>query len=784
MYSFQALEFTKICDLISGECHSDLGKLLVLELQPMTEIKDILYKQGIISELQELLLEGINPSLNDLQPLQELFAEFRGQTFDFEEFRMIYETTIIANGLFERKEEFSSRKKFYELVCKLRSFPFILTKFVQIFDSEGEVLDSASPALKQIRKQQRSMREDIIKTLNRKIQDSSFEKFIQEKIITQRDNRYVIPVKESNVAFIPGVVQGRSSSRSSVYMEPQEVVGMNNQLNLLQDEEKREIFRIMKEFTADILPFQSDLIQNTQVLQKVDFYFACGRFSNQMKARQPHIINEPRIHLREARHPLLIARLKNMNAVIPFEMELGKDFKVLVLSGPNTGGKTVTLKSVGLLTMMALAGLPIPAQEDSEIGIFHHIFADIGDDQSLENALSTFSSHVMKIKDMLENADAQSLVLIDEIGAATDPEQGSALGQAILENLLDRKIIGVITTHYTALKVFAEQHTDCTNAAMQFDPNRHVPTYHFQLGLPGDSFAIEVASSLGLDEKLIERAKHLAGSQNVEFTELLKKMVEQKKELSRIEYKHQLQMKLLEGKVSEYEKKLSGIDQEQKEIRKRSLSEAKDYILSLQRDLNREMDEMRSLEKDERKQKTDELIHRNLDSMKEITKEQNELTPDRKVKIKQLIEGQRVLLEDFDAIVTVIKIDKDDVIVDMNGIRFKTKKDRLYKSDTKQDKPETLIRMTSKPMRVETKSATFELKILGNTFDEALPKIDEFIDSALNAGLHKLRIVHGKGTGALRTKVRSYLKRHKHVMDINTPPSEAGGDGVTVVTIG
>jgi DNA mismatch repair protein MutS2 len=784
MYSYQALEFTKICDLISVECHSDMGKMLALELQPLLVKKDILYKLGIISELQELLIEGINPSLEDLRPLGDVFLEFRGQTFDFEEFRIIYETTKIANGLFERKEEFSNRKKFFELISSLKSFPFIITKFVQIFDAEGEVQDSASPALKQIRKQQRFLRDDIIKTLNRKLQDSQFEKFIQEKIITQRDNRYVIPVKESNVAFVPGIVQGHSSSRSSVYMEPQEVVGMNNQLNLLFDEEKREIFRIMKEFTADILPFEDDLINNTRILQKVDFYFACGRFSNQMKAKEPHIIEEPRIHLLEARHPLLISRLKNFNEVIPFEMELGKDFRVLILSGPNTGGKTVTLKSVGLLSMMALSGLPIPADEDSEIGIFKHIFADIGDDQSLENALSTFSSHVTKIKNMLENADSQSLVLIDEIGAATDPEQGSALGQAILENLLEMQIIGIITTHYTALKVFAEHHDDCTNAAMQFDANRHLPTYHFQLGLPGDSFAIEVASALGLDDKLIERAKYLAGSQNVEFTELLKKMVEQKKDLSRIEYKHQLQMKLLEGKVTEYEKKLAGIDLEQKEIRKRSLSEAKEYILSLQKELNNEMDSIRVLEKDERKHKTDELIHKNLESLQEINKEQDELNPERRVKIKQLTEGQKVLLEDFDAIVTVIEIDKDDVIVDMNGIRFKTKKDRLYKADTKLDKSDTQVHIVSKPARVEYKSATFELKILGNTFDEAQPKIDEFIDSALQAGLHKLRIVHGKGTGALRTKVRSYLKRHKHVMEINTPPSEAGGDGVTVVTIG
>ncbi|HNX00270.1 MAG TPA: Smr/MutS family protein [Candidatus Cloacimonadota bacterium] len=784
MYSYHSLEFNKVKDLIISECHSEFGRQLSDSLLPLTVKKDILSKQSLIGEIQELLREGTHPSLEDLHPLVELFDEFEGQTFNYEEFRMIYETTRIANSIAERKEEFSKRKHFYQLINGLKAFPGITARFVQIFDSEGEILDSASPALKQIRRQQRSVREDIIKTLNRKFQDNQFEKFVQEKIVTQRENRYVIPVKESNVAFVPGIVQGHSGSRSSVYMEPQEVVGMNNQLNLLQDEEKREIFRILKEYTGDILPLQEDIIQNTLVLQKVDFHFACGCFCNRMKAQSPHILDEPRLHLLNARHPLLISRLNDFQKVIPFELELGKDFRVLVLSGPNTGGKTVTLKTVGLLSMMALAGLPIPADEDSEIGIFHHIMADIGDDQSLENALSTFSSHVMKIKDMMENADSASLILIDEIGAATDPEQGSALGQAIMEKLTEKKVIGVITTHYTALKVFAEQHPDCTNAAMQFDAKKHIPTYHFQLGLPGDSFAIEVASSLGLDTALIERAKHLAGSQNVEFTELLKKMVEQKKDLSRTEYQHQLQIKLLEGKISEYEKKLAGIDQEQKEIRKRSLSEAKEYILTLQKELNKELEEIRHLEKDERKQKADKLIHRNLESLDEITKEENELDPSVRISLKQVSEGQKVLLDDFDAIVTVAEVNGDDVVVDMNGIRFKTKLNKLFKVNQKQEKPDTLIRISSRPTKVETKSATFELKILGNTFDEAQPKIDEFIDSALHAGLHKLRIVHGKGTGALRTKVRSYLKRHKHVMDINTPPSEAGGDGVTVVTIG
>ncbi len=778
MNPFEQLEYNKIKSILAEECHSSLGRELALSLQPLDEKKQIEYKLSFTGEVQNLLKSGISFNFENVSDISKLLQEFEHQTYNFEEFRKIYFNILAANNITRHTDEIEDSPLYLALIGKIASLDFLEKRFNDIFDAEGEVKDSASKELTSIRRRKKQLRINAISALNKKIEDLATSNYLHDKIVTQRDGRFVIPVKEGATSFINGIVHGRSASKSSIFIEPQEVVGLNNELDLATNEEKQEIFRIFKEFTENILASKEIILTNTKIVQELDYYFAAARVANILQAEIPQIEEKPFLNLNSARHPLLIYTYENYNDVIPFDLELGKDFKLLLISGPNTGGKTVTLKTVGLLTLMALSGLPIPAAESSCIGIFSNIFADIGDYQSLENALSTFSSHIKNIEGMVKTGSKDTLVLIDEIGAATDPEQGSALAQAILERLVEKEVLGVITTHYTALKVFAEQHDNCVNAAMQFDPEKHIPTYQFKLGLPGNSFAIEVASQLGLEETLIQRAKELTGNQNVELTNLLKKMTEEKLELSRQNYQFQLKTALLNGKIEEHQQKISHLENETKEIKKQSIREARDFLTSLQKELNREIDNIKKTDKEKRKTLLENSFKKITKMNLDLARTENEFFEEKRIPLKVPKTGQTVWVKDVEMEGEIIEISANNIKIDMNGIFLTTTKDKLFKITSRKSK-------TAQPKKVTlpVRETKFELKLLGYRFEEALLEIEIFIDKAVMSDLPFVRIVHGKGTGALRSKIRQYLKNNKKVLDFYSPPPQAGGDGVTVVKL-
>jgi DNA mismatch repair protein MutS2 len=564
MNSHKQLEYNKIKYFLAQECHSKLGSKLALDLQPMNIISGINHKLELTSEIQILLRKGISHDFELISDIEDLISKQKHQTFNFEEFQQIYFNVSTANQISKNTEELNDHPEYIKFVNRIIPLEDIENRFNQIFENDGDVKDNASSALASIRRKKKQVRKNLVSTLNKKVESLSISKFMHDNIVTQRDGRYVIPIKEGASPFVSGIVHGRSSSKSSIYMEPQEIVGLNNDLELVSSEEKQEIFRIFKDYTSMILDHKTELLKEIIYLQELDYFFASARFANRLKAEKPVLSENSQIKLKKARHPLLILTFEEFEDVIPFDLELGYDYNLLLVSGPTTGGKTVTLKTVGLLTLMAKSGLPIPADPSSIIGSFDSVFADIGDSQSLENALSTFSSHIKNIREMTENTHSKILVLIDEIGAATDPEQGSALAQAILEDLAEKNAVGLISTHYTSLKVFAEKHDKCINAAMQFDPDKHKPTFQFKLGLPGNSLAIEVASRLGLQKELIDRAKNLTGKQNVELTELIKKMSEEKKSLSRQLYHFELKTALLNQKISEHQTQIEVLEKDKK----------------------------------------------------------------------------------------------------------------------------------------------------------------------------------------------------------------------------
>lgn len=773
------LEYGSLTAQIAGRCHSALGREQAALLRPLEEIPAIQASLKLVAELHECLERGLDFVFEDLRDLGGLFSAGEYAVFGFEEFQAIYQNVSLANqikGAEEHLEDFPSLRQLWKRLTPLAE---IAKRFVQIFDPEGEVLDSASPELSRIRKRSAALQRNIQKTMQGMLNDPRYEGYLQDKFITRRDDRFVLPIKENAAPFVPGIVQSQSGSKSTLFIEPQSVVPLNNELQLLKQEEKREIYRIFVEYTGQIRAEAKALERNQEILAQLDFRFACGRLCRLLDARVPRIVPEPRIKLSGARHPLLVLRLGKPQLVVPFEMELGSGHRILILSGPNTGGKTVFMKSVGLLCLMALSGLPIPADADSEIGLFSQVFADIGDDQSIENALSTFSSHVSKIQRMLAGADAASLVLIDEIGAATDPQQGSALAQAILERFTALGCKAVVTTHYTALKIFAETHPDCLNASMQFDLKSLLPTFRFSSGIPGDSFAIEVASSLGLETGLIARARELSGSQNLEFTELLKKMQNEKKALGRASYEYQLKTRNLEAKIQELESKEGGLEAELRERKQKFIRELQAELIAQQKLYRQEQESLKKLERDERKSLSERKLH---DIDVKLQGLQSELLQNGAAKRDKAFDpkpGDRVWLGNFDAEATVLEIRDKSATVDLNGISFRTPLDSLYaaKESVPEEKPQPLGRTTA------SVKARYELKLLGFTFDEARPLIDDFLDDAVLAGLHTLRIVHGKGTGVLRSKVREYLKKKKQVVSLDTPPMSEGGSGVTLVKI-
>jgi DNA mismatch repair protein MutS2 len=775
-----SLEFEKFILHIKNQVHSFPGEGYLATFSPTVDLDVIKMRHSLIADIQRILIQHTDYDFRHLVEIDKIFSEVQSKAYSFEELRSIISAIKISNIIICDKaylQDFLAYNQFISPICTF--FPFE-KRFEEIFDHDGNVLDTASKELKNIRQRLRRLKDNIQSVLNQKLNDSHTAQYLQDKVITKRDERFVIPIKEGFAYMVEGISHGRSGSGASIYIEPKEVVALNNEVNELISAEKEEIYRIFCDFTAEIKAESQSILSNFSIVSKLDVYFACSRVSNELQAIVPEIVSEPIIELHRARHPLLILKFQSLQQVIPFDISLGKDFRVLLISGPNTGGKTILLKAIGLSSMMALTGLPIPADFGSKIGLFSHIYSDIGDNQSIESSLSTFSGHIKNIKEIIEQGDQQSLVLIDEIGSATDPEQGAALGQAILEDIVENKSLAVITTHYTALKIFAENHESCRNASMQFDPEKHEPTYQFVLGFPGNSFAIEIASRLGLGEALITRAKALAGSQNVELTDLIKKIGEEKKRLVKNNYELELKSKLLEIKAKEFSDKTATLEQDKKQLIKNSLSETQDYLTNVQKQLNNELDTLKSLSKEEKKQKIAKMTKDIVDFQQDVRSKKSHLVG-RGQETANIQIGDTVWIESFDTTAMIVEIQKDGYRVDMNGIFFECKKGDV--SVVAVEKKDEKITLVSRKNTTYDDKAKMEVNLLGKTFEEALPIIQELIDNAIFSGLSKVRIIHGRGTGMLRKKIRDYLKQNKKVIEFYSPPMEAGGDGVTVVSL-
>ena len=648
--------------------------------------------------------------------------------------------------------------------------------------NEDELSDSASPALARIRNQMRLANERVKEKLNSYIHSQSYQKFLQEPIVTLRNGRYVLPVKAECRGSIQGLIHDQSSSGQTLFIEPAAVVELGNEVKKLRAEELAEIERILTELTALIAPCAGDLYSSLLMLGEIDFAFAKARLAREMHAIEPKISNDGQIRIVKGRHPLIPA-----DRVVPLDIWLGDDFNTLIITGPNTGGKTVTLKTVGLFTLLAMSGLFVPAGEGTRLSYFENVFADIGDEQSIEQNLSTFSSHMKNIVHILDEATynpKQSLILLDELGAGTDPTEGAALAMAILEKLHDDGCTTVATTHYSEIKAFALSRQGMENASMEFDVNTLSPTYRLFVGIPGKSNAFEISKKLGIKEEIITKAKTFLEEEDVKLEDIItsadasRKIAEKERELA---VQAQEELYRLRAQAEEERKRF---EENKEKYKRQAKDEAKRIVAQAKAEAEAVIRELREL-KSSNQSETERKIQESRDKLR---KSDEALAPEKAVQAEQkqsgevpksVIPGQTVYVVSLDKEATVLEaLGKAEASVQVGIMKMKVKLSDL-RTVNKQNKTENTASVT-KPKR---KSVKLELDIRGLMVDEAIPVVDSYLDDAYLAGLNEVSIIHGKGTGALRAGVQNYLKHHKHVSAFRMGSYGQGDAGVTVVTI-
>ena len=796
----KALEYDKIKMLLKKYTASQLGTARVDTLTPSYDIDRVRYLQTLCSEAKFFhQLYGRIP-LAGLRDIRELLnhAAKVGSILNAEELldvRKVAKIPTDIHRVFEKRE----REEFpnlFAIVDALPAFPELVEAIGYCINPEGLLLDRASPKLRTIRRKLLRLRENIHQKLEATLRSPECQKAIQEPVITSRNNRYVIPIKQEARATFQGVVQAQSTSGATFFVEPLGIVQMNNELHEAAEDEHREIQRILLTLTDHVREHLPELEASLELLAEFDFLNAKARFSLALNAVEPKLNTRGDVKLIEARHPLLEFHLQNEQPpepdaevdvnlptkVVPTNVHIGKTFKTLIITGPNTGGKTVVLKTVGLLVLMAQSGLHIPAEHGSKIAIFDHIFADIGDDQGIEQSLSTFSSHITKIAGMLKTVEtsSQSLVLLDEIGAGTDPSEGTALGMALLDWLGEKPVNTIVTTHYGALKAYAHTQQTMANASMEFDWTTLRPTYRLQVGIPGSSNAIKIASQLGIPSEILEEAQTLMGNNAVAVEDLLLELQEKQDKLDADQNRLQDKIRDADAAYQRHTKLAQTLETEQQTLKQQAEHEAREIVASARRTVENLVADIRK--KQASKESIQNAFSKIETAKKSLRPEQPKKQPDQpeveanvgdKVRIKEL--------NKFAEVISIKSSGKKPIQILMGNMRMYV---GYHEIDSVHPKQKSAHLSTS-VLDIQYSKANAiadELNLHGMFVKEALDITIKYLDDAVLAGLPSVRILHGKGTGALRKAVQDELRENPLVSNYQFAPFDQGGEGVTVVT--
>lgn len=782
------LEYNKIIELLTDHASSFSGKELCRRLKPMTSLTDIQVAQEETGAAFTRIVKKGRPSFSGCNPVNDSLRrlEIGGSLGSGELLRIckLLETAGRAKAYGRHDNANDTEDCLDSYFSQLNPVSILTTEIRRCIIEEDEISDEASPALKHIRRQMGQINDKVHSTLSSMV-NGSLRTYLQDPIITMRGDRYCIPVKAEYRSQVPGMIHDQSSTGSTLFIEPMAVVKLNNDLKELYGKEQEEIQVILARLSADAAEYISDIQTDYAVLRTLDFIFAKGSLAIDMNASLPLFNTEGRIHIREGRHPLLDKR-----SVVPITLTLGDTFDLLIVTGPNTGGKTVSLKTVGLFTLMGQSGLHIPALDRSELAVFTEVYADIGDEQSIEQSLSTFSSHMTNIVSFLKKVDDQSLVLFDELGAGTDPTEGAALAISILNHLHMRGIRTMATTHYSELKVYALSTPGVENASCEFDVETLRPTYHLLIGIPGKSNAFAIAGKLGLPDFIIEDAKTRLTEQDESFEDLLTDLETSRRTIEKEQETIASYKREIERLKQETEKKQEKLEEQRDRILREAnekahaiLAEAKETADETMRNFHKFGKANISASEMERER---ERLRKKMEStrsgmMKEPAKPKKEYKPSD----FKLGESVKVLSMNINGTVASLPDNKGNLTVQMGILRSQVNISDLEIID---ETPAYLKKTTraggkGKIKMSKSLSVSTEINLLGKTVDEAIAELDKYLDDASLAHLSSVRIVHGKGTGALRKGIHQYLRRQKHVRSFRLGEFGEGDAGVTIAEL-
>lgn len=785
--AYKALEYYKIIDMLTDKASSFMGKELCRKLTPSTDLEEIRHMQTQTKDSLTRLFQKGNISFGSVKDVRGSLKRLEiGSALGITELLSICSLLENVNRVkaYSRNDRSDSLPDSLDgMFSALEPLTPLSAEIRRCILSEDEISDDASSTLRQIRRNMKAANDKIHTQLSSLVSGSA-RNYLQDAVITMRNGRYCIPVKSEYKGQVPGMVHDQSSTGSTLFIEPMAIVKLNNDIRELELKEQKEIEIILADLSEQTAVHSELIKTDLEIMVQLDFIFARASLAMDMNGNEPLFNDKGRINLKKARHPLI-----DKKKAVPIDIRLGDDFDLLVITGPNTGGKTVSLKTVGLLTMMGQSGLHIPALDRSELALFHEVYADIGDEQSIEQSLSTFSSHMTNVVSFLKNADTHSLVLFDELGAGTDPTEGAALAISILSHLHERGIRTMATTHYSELKVYALSTPGVENGCCEFDVETLRPTYRLLIGVPGKSNAFAISSKLGLPDYIIEKAKEQISEQDESFEDVLTSLENSRITIENERAEIEQYKKEIEALKEKLESKQEKLDERKERILRQANEEAHAILRETKEYADQTMKMFHKFQKDhvdtasmeKERQKLRQRMNKAESGMAQnaaVKKPKKELS----AKDLSLGESVKVLSMNLNGTVSSRPDSKGYLFVQMGIIRSKVHISDLELVDEAEITTPTLQRTGAGKIRMsKSASVSTEINLLGKTVDEAIAELDKYLDDAYIAHLKSVRVVHGKGTGALRKGVHNYLKRQKHVASFRLGEFGEGDAGVTIV---
>ena len=771
------------------EFHKIINELMELALLESTKEKfldiDIIKEKSVLDKELVLMSEMIDfykfddgLELTGLADLSKMFKSIDviGSYLSSEDFSVLKRNLAIFRISKGRAKNVRDKyKTIWNLFADAQEVKDIENFISEAIDDNGELKDDASFGLKDVRRQKQNINANIKEKFDDLVSNKETQRAVQERIITKRNDRYVIAVKTDFKGLIKGIEHDRSATGSTVYIEPINIVSLNNKLREYEAKEREEIRKILLRLTEIVKTKKEEILEIKEILERLDFLNAKTIYSVNKKCAVPKVINKEYLKLVDARHPLI-----DEEKVVPINFSVGNGENIMLITGPNTGGKTVTLKVAGLLTLMALSGIPIPAGEKTEIGYFNNVLADIGDEQSLEQNLSSFSGHVSKIKEIIENSSSKSLVLMDELGSGTDPMEGAAFAMSIIDYLNKKNITSIITTHYSEVKAYAFNSENIKSASMEFDVESLSPTYRLLEGIPGKSNALIIAKKYGISDEIIENAKKYISEDNKKVEEMIKSIKEKNDELHLLTQELENSKSELLTQKNLYDEKIVNLENEKNEIIKKAYDKADDYLKNIQAKAKSLIEK---ISREESKKEDAKNTQRSLNMLREsfiIDKKKN--VKEKKVVVKNVdfSEGEEVLVKTLNQNGKILRVmPKDGRVQVQSGIlKLVVSMDDVVKIQKKKNN-----KLKNFAALKRTSQVRGELDVRGMNADEAISEIETYFDRAMLTGYNEVYIIHGKGTMVLRKKIQEYLRTSKYVSEFKDANQNEGGVGCTVVTL-